>query len=106
MPVEPLKETDLYPPVKKYLESQGYKVNAEVKQCDVAATRDGELIVVELKKRFNATLLIQAVDRQQAADAVYIALPYPRRIVNKTHWHGMYRLLKRLEIGLMLIRFL
>ena len=106
MPVEPLKETDLYPPVKKYLESQGYKVNAEVKQCDVAATRDGELIVVELKKRFNATLLIQAVDRQRAADAVYIALPYPRRIVNKTHWHGMYRLLKRLEIGLMLIRFL
>ncbi len=106
MRTDSLKESDLYPPVKRYLENQGYKVNGEVKNCDLTATRDGELIVVELKRRFNATLLIQAVDRQRAADAVYVALPFPGNARNKTHWAGMCHLLKRLEIGLMLVRFL
>jgi len=84
----------------------GYTVNGEVKNCDIAATKDDELIIIELKKRFNATLLIQAADRQRAADAVYVALPSPRDTGNKTNWNGMCRLLKRLEIGLILVRFL
>ena len=106
MRIESLRESDLYPPVKNYLENQGYKVNSEVKHCDVTATKDGELVVVELKTRFNATLLIQAADRQRAADAVYIALPHPRDIAVVKHWKGMCHLLKRLEIGLILIHFL
>jgi hypothetical protein len=106
MRIESLKETDLYPPVKNHLESQGYKVNSEVKHCDVTATRDDELIVVELKTRFNATLLIQAADRQRAADAVYVALPHPSDIGVVKHWKGMCHLLKRLEIGLILVHFL
>ena len=102
----PHRESDLYPPVKKYLEEQGYTVNSEVKHFDVTATKGDELIVVELKARFNATLLIQAADRQRAADSVYVALPSPRDMGGMTHWKGMCHLLKRLEIGLMLIHFL
>ncbi len=106
MRIDSLKESDLYLPVKKYLEGQGYQVNAEVKHCDVTATRDDELVVVELKTRFNATLLIQAADRQRAADSVYIALPHPRDLSSMKHWKGMCHLLKRLEIGLILVHFL
>jgi hypothetical protein len=106
MKTESHYESDLYPPVKTYLENQGYKVNAEVKDCDLTATRDNELVVVELKTRFNATLLIQAADRQRAADAVYVALPFPDSAGGKRHWNGMCHLLKRLEIGLLLVRFL
>jgi hypothetical protein len=106
MGVQSLKESDLYPPVQEYLKGQGYSVNAEVKHCDVTAARDGELIVVELKTRFNATLLMQAVNRQRFADAVYVALPCPRSAGSTKHWNDMCHLLKRLEIGLILIRFL
>jgi len=101
-----LHESDLYPPVKKYLEDQGYKVNSEVKHCDVTAERGSELLVVELKTHFNATLLIQAAERQRIADAVYVALPAPGRTAAKKHWNGMCHLLKRLELGLILVRFL
>lgn len=106
MRIESLKESDLYLPVKSYLVNQGYRVNGEVKHCDVTATKDDELVVVELKTRFNATLLIQAADRQRAADAVYVALPHPRDIGGMKHWNSMCHLLKRLEIGLILIHFL
>jgi len=32
-------ETDLYPPVKAFLEGQGYDVKGEVQDCDVVAIR-------------------------------------------------------------------
>lgn len=48
------RETDLYPPVKAFLEAQGYVVKAEVARCDVVAVRGDEPpVVVELKTRFN-----------------------------------------------------
>ncbi len=106
MRIESLKESDLYLPVKNYLEKQGYQVNSEVRHCDVTATKGEELIVVELKTRFNTTILIQAADRQQAADAVYIALPHPRDFGGMKHYNGMCHLLKRLEIGLIFVHYL
>ena len=47
-----LLEQDLYAPVRDYLESLGYEVKGEVKSCDMTALRNGELIVVELKRGF------------------------------------------------------
>ena len=45
-----LRETDLYPPIKCFLEGQGYEVKGEVGDCDVVAVRDGdEPVLVELK---------------------------------------------------------
>ena len=41
-----MKETDLYPPVKRYLEGQGYTVKGEIDGCDVVAVRRGDEPVV------------------------------------------------------------
>ena len=39
------KETDLYPPVKKLLEDQGYEVKSEIGAADVVAIdEDGRLL--------------------------------------------------------------
>ena len=69
-----LKETDLYPPVKKLLEGQGYEVKSEVGAADVMAVRGAEPpVIVELKTGFTLSLFHQAVERQKLTDAVYVA---------------------------------
>ncbi len=45
-----MKESDLYHPIKRYLEAQGYEVKGEVHDCDVLAVRgDEEPVIVEIK---------------------------------------------------------
>ena len=66
-----MQETELFEPIKAYFESHGYSINAEVKDCDITAIRDDELIVVELKTSANMSLLIQATERQKITDNVY-----------------------------------
>ena len=58
-----LKETDLYEPLKSYLENQNYEISSEVNNCDMVARRDEEIIIVELKTRFSLDLVYQAVRR-------------------------------------------
>ena len=87
--MEPLRESDLYGPVRDYLENLGYQVKGEVKDCDIAALRDGELIVVELKRGFTLELIYQALDRQRVADGVYVAVPLPRRRSMSRIWGAM-----------------
>ena len=94
--MEPLRESDLYGPVRDYLENLGYQVKGEVKDCDIAALRDGELIVVELKRGFTLELIYQALDRQRVADGVYVAVPLPRRGYRAPHIRDMERLCRRL----------
>lgn len=96
-------ETDLFPPVKKYLEANGYTVRAEVKDCDITATKDDELIIIELKLNVNIPLLIQATDRQRITDAVYVAIPRPSNRTQKMRWKGVKHILRRLEIGLIFV---
>ena len=103
--MEPLRESDLYGPVRDYLENLGYQVKGEVKDCDIAALRDGELIVVELKRGFTLELIYQALDRQRVADGVYVAVPLPRRGYMAPHIRDMERLCRRLELGLIFVGF-
>ncbi len=97
-----MKESDLFKPIKKYLEANGYTVRAEVKDCDITATKDDELIIIELKLSANITLLIQATDRQRITDSVYIAIPRTS-IKNRKRWKGIRHILRRLELGLLLV---
>jgi hypothetical protein len=98
------KETELYTPVRAYLEAQCYDVRSEVKGCDITATRGEDLLIVELKTAFSTTLLIQATERQRFADSVYVALPRPASgQMRGSHWRGVERLLKRLELGLIFV---
>ncbi len=99
-PARGLVETDLSPPIRALLEAQGFTVRSEVKHCDITAVRGEELVIVELKRRFDATLLLQAVKRQQLTDSVYVALPRP---VWNRHWRSIRLLLRRLELGLLLV---
>ncbi len=98
-----LRETDLYGPVRDYLLAQGYTVRAEVQGCDVAAYKDGELVVVELKRRLSVELLIQAIDRQALTDSVYVAVPGPSGRGRRYRLGAVQRLLQRLGLGLLLI---
>ena len=103
--MEGLRESDLYGPVRDYLQSLGYEVKGEVKDCDVTATRDGELIVVELKRGFTLELIYQAMDRQKVADGVYVAVPLPRRGYLSPRMREMQSLCRRLELGLIFVGF-
>lgn len=100
-----LRETDLFPAVSDFLAAQGYQVQAEVDGCDVVAKRGEDLLIVELKLSFSATLLVQATDRQRLCDLVYVALPRPSSREWRQRWPGYLHLLRRLELGLMLISF-
>lgn len=101
-----LKETDLFPPLKTWLEAQGYRVRGEVRHCDVAAEKNGELIALELKLRPSLSLLAQAAERQEYADGVYAALPAAAGKPRPPSARSLYRLLRRLGIGLILVHFL
>jgi hypothetical protein len=101
-------ETDLYPPVKLFLEALGYEVKAEVNSCDVVAKKpNGSLIIIELKKGFNIDLLIQGVERLSLANEVYIAAGFYGPIAKGSIWNkrrrGILKLCKRLGLGLMMI---
>lgn len=99
----PVKETDLYGPLKGYLEAQGYAVRSEVRGCDVVAERDGDVIVLELKRHLSVSLLAQAVERQRAFDSVYVVVPHPGDRTRTREWRSACRLLRRLELGLVLV---
>lgn len=103
MNAKTIRETDLYPPVKRYLESLEYEVKGEVNDCDVVAVRGEDVIVIELKRHFSNTVLIQAIERQALTDSVYIAVPRPCGGGMKGKWKGVRRLLRRLELGLLFI---
>lgn len=97
-----MKETELYPPLRDWLEAAGYEVQAEVRNCDIVAVKDSDLIVIELKTSANMTLLIQATDRQRISDSVYVAVPAPSNRRSK-QWRGTQRVLRQLELGLITI---
>lgn len=103
--MDKLLERDLYGPVRDYLEGLGYEVKGEVRDCDITALRDGELIVVELKRGFTLELIYQALDRQRVADGVYVAVPLPRRGYLAPHMREMQSLCRRLELGLIFVGF-
>lgn len=100
-----LRETDLYAPIKRLLEAQGYTVKAEVGAADVVACRgDEEPLIVELKTGFALALFHQAVERQRITDAVYIAVPHGS---GRPFSHALKRnlaLCRRLGLGLITVR--
>ncbi len=101
-----MKESDLFDPIKKYLEGQGYSVHGEVKNCDVVARKDDELILIELKNSISLSLILQAVERKEISESVYIAVPVPVGKQAPANFRRVKNLLRRLEIGCILVDFL
>ena len=99
------RETDLYGPVKSFLEGQGYVVKSEVGVVDVVALRGGEPpLIVELKLGFSLALVHQCIARLAVSDEVYMAVatgkgkPFAKSLKNMT------KLCRRLGLGLITVR--
>jgi hypothetical protein len=97
-----VRETDLYAPVKRFLQEQGYDVKGEVGDCDVLAVREGTMVAVELKTRADLKLILQAVARVGTADNVYVAIPHDSPLLRKDKASFM-RLLRMLGLGLLVV---
>jgi len=97
-------ETSLYPPLKAFLENQGFVVKGEVCNCDIVAVRPGEpplLVILEMKLSFTLELVLQAVDRMPAADEVWLAVAGTRR--GRDQDRRVHRLCRLLGLGLLAV---
>ena len=99
-----MREADLYPDLKAYLEAQGYVVKAEIGACDLMARRgEDPPVIVEMKLSFSLALVMQGVARQALFDDVYLAVP-----VAEKGWTLRYKdiiaLCRRLGLGLLAVR--
>ncbi len=77
-----MRETELYPAVKRFLAARGYKAKGEVGHCDVVGVKPGEpamLVIVELKLGFTLDLVLQGIERLASADEVWLAVRATRR---------------------------
>jgi len=105
----PIKETQLYAPVKAYFTSLGYDVKGEVGAADLVAVPRGtpegcEPVIVELKTGFTLSLFHQAINRQSMSDQVYIAVPRKAGKAALTAIRRNKMLCRRLGIGLITVR--
>ena len=96
------RETELYLPVKTFLEAQGYEVKGEIGAVDVMAVRGDEPpVLIELKVGFSLALVHQGLNRQMISDLVYLAIPRPPK--SKTLKDNL-RLCRHLGLGLLTVR--
>jgi len=89
VPAEPVvKEVELRPPVLAHLEHQGYRAWADPDgrdYFDIAALRDREVGLVELKVASARAVFVQALRRRAWAGWVAVALP-SRRAARRLVW--------------------
>lgn len=104
-----MKESDIYLPLKTFLEDKGYEIKSEVRDCDVVGINsDGSVIAVEMKLIFGLPVIYQALSRLSAVDYVYIAVPVPDGKVARKTWDHQHqdrvRLCRMLGVGLISVR--
>jgi hypothetical protein len=97
-----MKENDLYPPIKEFLENQGYKVKGEIENCDAVAIQGDLVVIIELKLSINLTVLLQAVDRLKFSDIIYIGVPSNIPPLKKNR-RRIVKLMRMLGVGLMVV---
>src|SRR5699024_11397449 len=76
-----------------------------VMTCTLPIYKDDSLIIIELKLKLNITLLMQAAKRQKITNDVYIAIERPKMSLRKKRWRDLVHLVRRLELGLILVSF-
>lgn len=103
-----IRETDLYAPVKRFFEGDGYEVKSEITNCDVVACKDGApTVIIELKIAFSLGLVFQGIERQKLCDDVYLAVQKSDTSTKQRNWRRRQRsiigLCRRLGLGLLLV---
>jgi len=100
-----MRETDLYPPVKVFLEAQGFEVKGEIGPADVVGLRDGDdMVVVELKRGFSLALFHQGVARLAVCDCVYVAVARGKGRPWLKALRENVKLARRLGLGLLSVQ--
>jgi hypothetical protein len=104
VPKPAIAETDLYDPIKRLLEGQGYEVKGEVGAADVVACREAHPpVIVELKTSFSLSLFHQAIERLRITDLVYIAVPHKPGTRFAASVSNNLALCRRLGLGLITV---
>lgn len=79
-----LKESDMFLPIKKYFEDEGYTIYAEVpcygRTADIVAVKNKLITVIETKLSMTISLLEQVFGWRHKAHYVYAAVPKKARI--------------------------
>jgi hypothetical protein len=99
-------ESQLYLPVKRFLERLGFEVKGEICGCDLVALREGEPVAVvigELKLTFTLDLVLQAVDRTRACDEIWLAVRASRRGRGRETDARVRKLCRFLGFGLLVV---
>jgi len=105
MVAKPLRETELYAPIKQLLDGQGYTVKSEIGSADVVACRaEEDPVIVEMKTGFSLSLFHQAIARQAISESVYVAVPRGTGHSFQKALKNNLALCRRLGIGLMTVR--
>lgn len=100
-----LQESDLFEPVKKWLEEREYEVFSEVEvpsasgRIDVVGKKKPAYCAVEMKTSLSLELVDQAVKRRQAFHYIYIAIPKRKKEIP----FFIERILMKEKIGILLI---
>ena len=97
-------ETNLYLPVKIFLEGHGFTVKGEIGGCDLLGLRDGDpplVVVGELKMSFSLELVLQGVDRAAACDEVWLAARVSARGRGRESDARFRNLCRRLGFGML-----
>ena len=66
-----MTEKELFPPVRDLFVKRGYKVNAEVRDCDVTATKDDEFIIIVKEKFIRNTFGTRSEKTQNRRRRIY-----------------------------------
>lgn len=101
-----MAETDLYLPLKAFLENAGYSVKGEIIDCDLVGVRDDDLpvvIVCEMKLTFNLELVMQGVKRASFCDEVWLAARASKTARGREHDARFRNLCRRLGFGVMAV---
>lgn len=99
-----MRETDLYEPIKRFLEQQGYVVKAEIGAADVVGVRGDEPpVIIETKTSFSLSLFHQGTERQAITDLVYIAVPLGRGLAFRKALQRNLKLCRLLGLGLLTV---
>lgn len=101
-----MAETDLYLPLKAFMEGAGYTVKGEVNGCDLVGVKDDDpsvLIVCELKLSFNLELVMQGVNRATICDEVWLAARASKTGKGREHDARFRNLCRRLGFGLIAV---
>ena len=99
-------ETELYLPVKRFLERFGFTVKGEIGGCDLVGLNgdDPPIVVIgELKQTFNLELILQAVDRAGACDEVWLAAKLSARGKGRESDARYRNLCRRLGFGMLAV---